>query len=199
MKTEASLVFCAKKGSTDCLEGCYVGVAHSIELVLKLQETLGSKVIEKCLVWPIEGCKVLFSPERRNNLKEFIESESVPWRNWFSMIQPWGKTDGCEVSFSSEKSYEYFSPAIDRGKCLSPSEAEPSNNDGSEQPANETPRSWNRISIRELGSCDMRDFNDGFHTQKRGLSSIDVYTLVALNREDRSGIGVCKYGAEVYQ
>ncbi|GAB4858365.1 hypothetical protein Ancab_009837 [Ancistrocladus abbreviatus] len=66
---------------------------HSIDLVPKLQEVLGSKVTEKCLVRPIEGCKVLLSPERGYNLKDFIESECVPWRKWFSVIQSWIKTD----------------------------------------------------------------------------------------------------------
>ncbi|GAB4834009.1 hypothetical protein Ancab_032261 [Ancistrocladus abbreviatus] len=145
-------------------------------------KTEASLVIEKCLVRLIGGCKVLLSPKRGNNLKEFIESEG-----------------GSEASFSSEKSYEHFSPALDPGKCISPSEAELSNNNGSEQPANEISGSWNRISVRELGSCDLRDCNDSLHTQKRGLSSVDVYTLVALDRENRSGIGECEYGAEVCQ
>ncbi|GAB4857698.1 hypothetical protein Ancab_015604, partial [Ancistrocladus abbreviatus] len=264
-KTEASLVFCTKKCSTDWLQGCYVGVAHSIELVPKLQETLGSKVIEKCLVWPIGHCKVLLSPERGNNFKEFIEwgriisidlstalkerfdvarilisassyevikedikviieddaflisvmednggdglGNNYPWSDKISSNSLsrsnndchtlYGKVQGCEVCFSSETSYEHFSPVLNQGKCLNPSEAEPSNNDGSEQPANEISGSWNRISDRELGSCDMRDFNDGLHTKKRGLSSVAVYMLAALDRENRSGIGVCEYGVEI--
>ncbi|GAB4845912.1 hypothetical protein Ancab_024917 [Ancistrocladus abbreviatus] len=245
-KTEASLVFCTKKCSTDWLEGCYVGVAHSIELVPKLQETLGSKVIEKCLVRSIGGCKVFLSPEREDNLKEFIESEGEPllanrwgriisidsstaFKERFDVVRilistssyevikedikvivkddaflisvmednggdglgnnyPWsdkissyslswsdnacralyGKVQGNEA-FLSEESYEHFSSVLDQGKCISLSEAELLNNDGSKQPANEISRSWNRISVRELGSCDLRDCNDGLILKKEAL------------------------------
>ncbi|GAB4827231.1 hypothetical protein Ancab_034118 [Ancistrocladus abbreviatus] len=78
MKTKANLVFDVKQCSTNWLEGCFVGEVHSIDLVLKLQELLGSKITKKCLVRLIGGCKVLLSPKRGYNLKDFIEIECVP-------------------------------------------------------------------------------------------------------------------------
>ncbi|GAB4827225.1 hypothetical protein Ancab_034112 [Ancistrocladus abbreviatus] len=85
MKMEANLVFDVKQCSTSSV--------YSIGLVPKLQELLGSKITEKCLVRPIGGCKVLLSPERGYNLKDFIESECVPWWKWFLVIRPWMKID----------------------------------------------------------------------------------------------------------
>ncbi|GAB4857608.1 hypothetical protein Ancab_015515 [Ancistrocladus abbreviatus] len=187
-KTEASLVFCAKKCSTDWLEGCYIGVAHSIELVPKLQETLSSKVARSCFlrkggiasknssrarVYPggivlanrwgriisidpsttfkerFDVARILISTSSYEVIKEDIKvivqddaflisvmednrgdglgnnypcsdkisSYSLSWSD-NDCCALYGKVQGSEVSFSSEKSYEHFSPMLDRKSAL---------------------------------------------------------------------------------
>ncbi|GKV34356.1 hypothetical protein SLEP1_g42732 [Rubroshorea leprosula] len=68
---------------------CYVGVAHSVEIVLILQERFYMEGYFTCRLRAIGGKMVLLDCEDKEELKELIQGAASWLSQWFADVKPW--------------------------------------------------------------------------------------------------------------
>ncbi|GKV09172.1 hypothetical protein SLEP1_g20714 [Rubroshorea leprosula] len=80
-----------KVTSKDCawLEGTYVGIVHSVEMVRNLQEKFYMEGYFHCRIRATGGKLVLLDCEDKEELKDLVEMASEWLGQWFEEVQPW--------------------------------------------------------------------------------------------------------------
>ncbi|GKV35119.1 hypothetical protein SLEP1_g43433 [Rubroshorea leprosula] len=74
------------------LEGCYVGIARAVELVLILQERFYMEGLFSVRLRAMGGKMVLIDCDDKEELKDLIELASDWLSQWFDEIRPWTPT-----------------------------------------------------------------------------------------------------------
>ncbi|GKV42979.1 hypothetical protein SLEP1_g50328 [Rubroshorea leprosula] len=84
-----SLEFKVQEEDLSWLEGCYVGVAHSVEIIPNLQEKFFMEGYFSCKVRAMGGKLVLFEGGDKEEIKDLVEQASQWLGQWFSEVNPW--------------------------------------------------------------------------------------------------------------
>ncbi|GKV49208.1 hypothetical protein SLEP1_g55970 [Rubroshorea leprosula] len=71
------------------LEGCYVGIAHSIEMVRNLQEKFYMEGYFWCRLRAMGGKLVLLDSDDKEELKDLVELAPEWLAQWFENVKPW--------------------------------------------------------------------------------------------------------------
>ncbi|GLU16460.1 hypothetical protein SLE2022_328930 [Rubroshorea leprosula] len=85
----AGLEFNVKEEEFQWLQGCYVGIAHSVEIVPNLQEKLYIEGYFSCRLRAMGGKLVLLDGENKDEIKDLVEGASEWLGQWFSEVKPW--------------------------------------------------------------------------------------------------------------
>ncbi|GKV11959.1 hypothetical protein SLEP1_g23168 [Rubroshorea leprosula] len=71
------------------LDGCYVGTAHSVEMVRNLQEKFYMEGYFSCRIRAMGGKLVLLDCEDKEELKDLVELGANWLGQWFEEVRPW--------------------------------------------------------------------------------------------------------------
>ncbi|GKV23016.1 hypothetical protein SLEP1_g32806 [Rubroshorea leprosula] len=71
------------------LEGCFVGIAHSVEMVRNLQEKFYMEGYFWCRVRAMGGKMVLLDSDDKEELKDLVEMASEWLAQWFEGVKSW--------------------------------------------------------------------------------------------------------------
>ncbi|GKV33853.1 hypothetical protein SLEP1_g42303 [Rubroshorea leprosula] len=71
------------------LDGCYVGTAHSVEMVRNLQEKFYMEGYFSCRIRAMGDKLVLLDCEDKEELKDLVELGANWLGQWFEEVQPW--------------------------------------------------------------------------------------------------------------
>ncbi|GKV35275.1 hypothetical protein SLEP1_g43574 [Rubroshorea leprosula] len=85
----AGLEFNVKEEEFQWLQGCYVGIAHSVEIVPNLQEKLYMEGYFSCRLRAMGGKLVLMDGEDKDEIKDLVEGASEWLGQWFFEVKPW--------------------------------------------------------------------------------------------------------------
>ncbi|GKV10568.1 hypothetical protein SLEP1_g21912 [Rubroshorea leprosula] len=81
--------FNVKEEDYSWLQGCYVGQAHSVEIVPCIQERFYMEGYFACKLKAMGGKLVLLESEDKDELKDLVENASYWLGQWFKEIKPW--------------------------------------------------------------------------------------------------------------
>ncbi|GKV10561.1 hypothetical protein SLEP1_g21905 [Rubroshorea leprosula] len=81
--------FNVKEEDYSWLQGCYVGQAHSVEIVPCIQERFYMEGYFACKLKAMGGKLVLLESEDKDELKDLVENASDWLGQWFKEIKPW--------------------------------------------------------------------------------------------------------------
>ncbi|GKV25988.1 hypothetical protein SLEP1_g35355 [Rubroshorea leprosula] len=84
-----TLEFMVKEEDLSWLEGCYVGVARSVEIIPTLQEKFFMEGYFSCKVRAMGGRLVLLEGGDKEEIKDLVEQASQWLGQWFSEVKPW--------------------------------------------------------------------------------------------------------------
>ncbi|GLU02748.1 hypothetical protein SLE2022_199860 [Rubroshorea leprosula] len=85
----AGLEFNVKPEEYAWLEGSYVGVVHSVEMVRNLQEKFFMEGYFSCQIRAMGGKMVLLTGQDKEEVKDLVEMASDWLRQWFEEVRPW--------------------------------------------------------------------------------------------------------------
>ncbi|GKV52906.1 hypothetical protein SLEP1_g59459, partial [Rubroshorea leprosula] len=85
----AGLEFIVKEEDLQWLEGCYVGSAHSINIIPTLQQKFFMEGYFSCKVRPMGGRLLLFEGGDKDEIKDLVETTPEWLRQWFEEVKPW--------------------------------------------------------------------------------------------------------------
>ncbi|GKV16172.1 hypothetical protein SLEP1_g26854 [Rubroshorea leprosula] len=85
----ASMEFNIKPEEYAWLEGSYVGIVHSMEMVRNLQEKFYMEGYFSCQIRAMGGKMVLLSGQDKEEVKDLVEMASDWLRRWFEEVRPW--------------------------------------------------------------------------------------------------------------
>ncbi|GKV21472.1 hypothetical protein SLEP1_g31448 [Rubroshorea leprosula] len=88
-RASAGLEFTVKEEDLQWLEGCYVGIAHSVTIILTLQEKFLMEGYFSCKVRPLRGRLVLLEGSDKDEIKELAETTPEWLGQWFEEVKPW--------------------------------------------------------------------------------------------------------------
>ncbi|GKV50258.1 hypothetical protein SLEP1_g56970 [Rubroshorea leprosula] len=71
------------------LEGSYVGIVHSVEMVRNLQEKFYMEGYFSCQIRAMGGKMVLLSRQDKEEVKDLVEMASEWLGRWFEEVRPW--------------------------------------------------------------------------------------------------------------
>ncbi|GKU98551.1 hypothetical protein SLEP1_g11543 [Rubroshorea leprosula] len=71
------------------LDGCYVGIVYSVEMVRNLQEKFYMEGYFACRIRAMGGKLVLLDCDDKSELKDLVESASEWLGQWFAEVKPW--------------------------------------------------------------------------------------------------------------
>ncbi|GKV15863.1 hypothetical protein SLEP1_g26605 [Rubroshorea leprosula] len=71
------------------LDGCFVGIAHSVEMIRNLQEKFYMEGYFWCRVRAMGGKMVLLDSDDKEELKDLVEMASEWLAQWFEGVKPW--------------------------------------------------------------------------------------------------------------
>ncbi|GKV49720.1 hypothetical protein SLEP1_g56454 [Rubroshorea leprosula] len=122
------LEFNVKEKEFQWLQGCYVGIAHSVEIVPNLQEKFYMEGYFSCRLRAMGGKLVLMDGENKDEIKDLVEGASEWLGHWFSEVKPWSpsmvakerfvwmRCQGAPLHAWSPKFFEEL--ALVWGKCI---------------------------------------------------------------------------------
>ncbi|GKV16061.1 hypothetical protein SLEP1_g26766 [Rubroshorea leprosula] len=82
------------------LEGCYVGTAHSVEIVPNLQEKFYMEGYFSCRLRAMGGKMVLMDCEDKEELEDLVHGAPDWLGQWFSEVKPWSPTVVASETFA---------------------------------------------------------------------------------------------------
>ncbi|GKV26629.1 hypothetical protein SLEP1_g35894 [Rubroshorea leprosula] len=88
-KNWAGTEYNVKPEEYEWLDGCYIGIVHSVEMVHNLQEKFYMEGYFSCQIQAMGGKMVLLLGEDKEELKDLVEMASDWLRQWFAEVQPW--------------------------------------------------------------------------------------------------------------
>ncbi|GLU08672.1 hypothetical protein SLE2022_255710 [Rubroshorea leprosula] len=88
-KSWVGLEYNAKPEDYAWLEGCFVGLAHSVEMVRNLQEKFYMEGYFSCRIRAMGGRMVLLDGEDKEELKDLVELAADWLGQWFEEVRPW--------------------------------------------------------------------------------------------------------------
>ncbi|GKU92387.1 hypothetical protein SLEP1_g6121 [Rubroshorea leprosula] len=88
-RASAGLEFTVKEEDLQWLEGCYVGIAHSVTIIPTLQEKFLMEGYFSCKVRPLGGRLVLLEGSDKDEIKELAETTPEWLGQWFEEVKPW--------------------------------------------------------------------------------------------------------------
>ncbi|GKV09903.1 hypothetical protein SLEP1_g21337 [Rubroshorea leprosula] len=88
-KEWSGLEFKVKKEEFQWLQGSYVGVAHSVEIVPNLEEKFYMEGYFSCRLRAMGGKLVLMDGENKDEIKDLVEGAPEWLGQWFSEVKPW--------------------------------------------------------------------------------------------------------------
>ncbi|GKV02939.1 hypothetical protein SLEP1_g15313 [Rubroshorea leprosula] len=83
------LEYNVKQEDYEWLQGCYVGIAHSVEMVPNLQEKFYMEGYFSCRLGVIGGEMVLMDCEDKEELKDLVQGAADWLGQWFFEVKPW--------------------------------------------------------------------------------------------------------------
>ncbi|GKV44689.1 hypothetical protein SLEP1_g51849 [Rubroshorea leprosula] len=78
-----------KEEDYEWLQGCYVGIAHSVDIVPNLQEKFYMEGYFSCRLRAMGGKMLLMDCEDKEELKDLVQGASDWLGQWFSEVKPW--------------------------------------------------------------------------------------------------------------
>ncbi|GKV49867.1 hypothetical protein SLEP1_g56592 [Rubroshorea leprosula] len=103
------LEFNSKQEDCKWLEGCFVGMARSVEIVPIIQERFYMEGMFSVKVKAMGGKMVLLDGEDKEELKDLMESAADWLSQWFDEICPWTSTMVASERFVWLKSTDHYS------------------------------------------------------------------------------------------
>ncbi|GKV51195.1 hypothetical protein SLEP1_g57866 [Rubroshorea leprosula] len=82
------------------LQGCYVGIAHSVEIVPNLQEKFYMEGYFTCRLRAMGGKLVLMDCEDKGELVDLVQGASDWLGQWFSEVKPWSPKEVAKERFA---------------------------------------------------------------------------------------------------
>ncbi|GKV05619.1 hypothetical protein SLEP1_g17606 [Rubroshorea leprosula] len=83
------LEYNVKEEDYEWLQGCYVGIAHSVEMVPNIQEKFYIEGYFSCRLRAMGGKMVLMDCEDKEELKDLVQGAADWLGQWFSEVKPW--------------------------------------------------------------------------------------------------------------
>ncbi|GKV32257.1 hypothetical protein SLEP1_g40874 [Rubroshorea leprosula] len=83
------LEYNVKEEDYEWLQGCYVGIAHSVEMVPNIQEKFYIEGYFSCRLRAMGGKMVLMDCEDKEELKDLVQGAADWFGQWFSEVKPW--------------------------------------------------------------------------------------------------------------
>ncbi|GKU93948.1 hypothetical protein SLEP1_g7497 [Rubroshorea leprosula] len=102
----AGFEYNAKPEDYAWLEGCFVGVVHSVELVRNLQEKFYMEGYFSCRIRAMGGRLVLLDGEDKEELKDLVELASDWLGQWFEEVRPWTSNMVANESTSKRRRFD---------------------------------------------------------------------------------------------
>ncbi|GKV45964.1 hypothetical protein SLEP1_g52988 [Rubroshorea leprosula] len=102
----SGLEFKVKEDDLQWLQGSYVGVAHSVEIVPNLQEKFYMEGYFSCRLRAMGGKLVLLDSEDKEEIKDLVEGASEWLGQWFSEVKPWSPTMVEKESTSKKRRFD---------------------------------------------------------------------------------------------
>ncbi|GKV29201.1 hypothetical protein SLEP1_g38147 [Rubroshorea leprosula] len=78
-----------QEGDYEWLQGCYVGTAHSVQIVPNLQEKFFMEGFFSCRLRAMGGKLVLMDCVDKEELKDLVQNGADWLSQWFSEVRPW--------------------------------------------------------------------------------------------------------------
>ncbi|GKU86405.1 hypothetical protein SLEP1_g936 [Rubroshorea leprosula] len=85
----AGMEFNVKPEEYAWLEGSYVGIVHSVEMVRNLQEKFFMEGYFSCQIRAMGGKMVLLTGQDKEEVKDLVEMAADWLRQWFEEVTPW--------------------------------------------------------------------------------------------------------------
>ncbi|GKU93946.1 hypothetical protein SLEP1_g7495 [Rubroshorea leprosula] len=85
----AGMEFNVKPEEYAWLEGSYVGIVHSVEMVRNLQEKFYMEGYFSCQIRAMGGKMVLLTDQDKEEVKDLVKMASDWLRQWFEEVRPW--------------------------------------------------------------------------------------------------------------
>ncbi|GKV29684.1 hypothetical protein SLEP1_g38589 [Rubroshorea leprosula] len=85
----AGMEFNVKPEEYAWIEGSYVGIAHSVEIVRNLQEKFFMEGYFSCKIRAMGGKMVLLTGQDKEEVKDLVEMAPDWLRQWFEEVKPW--------------------------------------------------------------------------------------------------------------
>ncbi|GKV05044.1 hypothetical protein SLEP1_g17093 [Rubroshorea leprosula] len=84
-----SIEYNVQEGEYEWLQGCYVGTAHSVQIIPNLQEKFFMEGYFSCQLQAMGGKLVLMDCEDKEELKDLVQIGADWLSQWFSEVRPW--------------------------------------------------------------------------------------------------------------
>ncbi|GKV41384.1 hypothetical protein SLEP1_g48927 [Rubroshorea leprosula] len=99
VRASAGLEFNVKKEDLLWLEGCYVGIAHSVNIIPTLQQKFFMEGYFSCKVRPMGGRLVLLEGGDKDEIKDLVETTPEWLGQWFEEVKPWSPSSVAQERF----------------------------------------------------------------------------------------------------
>ncbi|GKV01589.1 hypothetical protein SLEP1_g14135 [Rubroshorea leprosula] len=99
VRASAGLEFNVKEEDLLWLEGCYVGIAHSVNIILTLQQKFFMEGYFSCKVRPMGGRLVLLERGDKDEIKDLVETTPEWLGQWFEEVKPWAPSTVAKERF----------------------------------------------------------------------------------------------------
>ncbi|GLU22375.1 hypothetical protein SLE2022_384560 [Rubroshorea leprosula] len=88
-QAKAGISFTVQEEEYAWLQGCYVGIAHSVEIIPTLQEKFFMEGYFSCRIRAMGGCLVLLEGGDKEEIKDLVELAPKWLGQWFTEVKPW--------------------------------------------------------------------------------------------------------------
>ncbi|GKV09910.1 hypothetical protein SLEP1_g21342 [Rubroshorea leprosula] len=99
VRASAGLEFNVKNEDLLWLEGCYVGTAHSVNIIPTLQQKFFMEGYFSCKVRPMGGRLVLLEGGDKDEIKDLVETTPEWLGQWFEEVKPWSPSSIAQERF----------------------------------------------------------------------------------------------------